>query len=79
MRRGYGRNNALGRMLSAQSAATPEMMNARRVQFPARMGLERVSSRFCYMFQVFNEIKDSETVHFSVSVSTDVLFSMLVH
>jgi len=43
VRRGYGRNSALSRPLNGLSAPTPDIMNARRVQFPARMGLESVS------------------------------------
>lgn len=44
VRRGYGRNSALSRTLNSLSAQTPDIMNARRVQFPARMGLESVRS-----------------------------------
>lgn len=44
VRRGYGGSRSLGRALHALAAPPPQdTMNARRVHFPARMGLESVS------------------------------------
>lgn len=74
VRRGYGRNSALSRTPNALSTPTPDIMHARRVQFPARMGLESVSSSSSLDILSFQTSYSS-----SACSSFEVPLSMLVH